>query len=103
MPPYVIADAKTAGAAEVMHFIVDAVTGCKFEVTDPASEEVVLLKILQVSTANHPVRFHPTTGLQLHVNLVSLVTTALFVDVKQGIRRWSGGTSCVTLGVILKE
>jgi hypothetical protein len=31
-----------------MHFIVDAVTGCKFEVTDPASEEVVLLKILQV-------------------------------------------------------
>ncbi|KAJ4825915.1 hypothetical protein Tsubulata_044969 [Turnera subulata] len=31
-----------------MHLVVDAVTSCRFEVTDPASEEVVLMKILQV-------------------------------------------------------
>jgi hypothetical protein len=49
-------DEKTAGAAEVMHFIVDAVTGCKFEVTDPASEEVVLLKILQVGIPCHSLK-----------------------------------------------
>ncbi|KAG7942474.1 hypothetical protein I3843_16G104600 [Carya illinoinensis] len=34
-----------------MHSIVDAVTSCQFEVTDPASEEVVLMKILQVLLA----------------------------------------------------
>lgn len=39
---------KTAHVEMVMHMIVDAVTSCRFEVTDPASEEVVLMKILQV-------------------------------------------------------
>ncbi|CAM8903482.1 unnamed protein product [Rhodiola kirilowii] len=32
-------------------FIVDAVTSCRFEVSDPASEEVMLMKILQVLLA----------------------------------------------------
>ena len=32
-----------------MHAIADAVTQCKFEATDPAADEVVLYKILQVS------------------------------------------------------
>ena len=31
-----------------MHSIANAVTQCKFEATDPASDEVVLYKILQV-------------------------------------------------------
>lgn len=39
---------QTAHVDAAMHMIVDAVTSCRFEVTDPASEEVVLMKILQV-------------------------------------------------------
>ncbi|KAF5479489.1 hypothetical protein F2P56_000303 [Juglans regia] len=41
----------TVNVGEAMHLIVDAVTSCRFEVTDPASEEVVLMKILQVLLA----------------------------------------------------
>ncbi|XP_050230369.1 ARF guanine-nucleotide exchange factor GNOM-like [Mercurialis annua] len=44
-------DVDTVNVAEAMHLIVDAVTTCRFEVTDPASEEVVLMKILQVLLA----------------------------------------------------
>lgn len=36
-------------AAEAMHAIADAVTQCKFEATNPAADEVVLYKILQVA------------------------------------------------------
>jgi brefeldin A-resistance guanine nucleotide exchange factor 1 len=43
-----IFDAETANVDIAMHTIVDSVTSCRFEVTDPASEEVVLMKILQV-------------------------------------------------------
>ncbi|KAL6839360.1 hypothetical protein ACP4OV_030630 [Aristida adscensionis] len=39
------------GAAEAMAAVVDAVTGCRFEVTDPASEEAVLVRVLQVLLA----------------------------------------------------
>ncbi|CAI0584733.1 unnamed protein product [Linum tenue] len=42
---------NTVNVGEAMRLIVDAVTSCKFEVTDPASEEVVLMKILQVLLA----------------------------------------------------
>jgi brefeldin A-resistance guanine nucleotide exchange factor 1 len=41
-------DINTAHVDVAMHSIVDAVTSCRFEVTDPASEEFVLMKILQV-------------------------------------------------------
>eukprot|EP00249_Psilotum_nudum_P020568 c27761_g1_i1 orf=605-5020(+) len=44
-------DLKTVHVDEAMHDIVEAVTSCRFEVTDPASEEVVLMKILQVLLA----------------------------------------------------
>ncbi|KAJ1259610.1 hypothetical protein BS78_10G168500 [Paspalum vaginatum] len=37
--------------AQAMGAIVDAVTGCRFEVTDPASEEAVLARVLQVLLA----------------------------------------------------
>ncbi len=37
-------------ATEAMHAIADAVTQCKFEATDPAADEVVLYKILQVQS-----------------------------------------------------
>ncbi|KAF2299416.1 hypothetical protein GH714_031876 [Hevea brasiliensis] len=43
-----VLDVDTVNVAEAMHLIVHAVTTCRFEVTDPASEEVVLMKILQV-------------------------------------------------------
>eukprot|EP00899_Mesostigma_viride_P015080 jgi/Mesvir1/23573/Mv18269-RA.2 len=41
----------TPCAAEVMHLIADATTHCLFEATDTASDEVVLMKILQVLLA----------------------------------------------------
>lgn len=44
-------DARTANIEDAMHAIVDAVTSCRFEVTDPASEEAVLMKILQLLLA----------------------------------------------------
>jgi brefeldin A-resistance guanine nucleotide exchange factor 1 len=46
-----ILDLDTVNVGDAMHLIVDAVTSCRFEVTDPASEEVVLMKILQVLLA----------------------------------------------------
>nr|XP_009779953.1 PREDICTED: ARF guanine-nucleotide exchange factor GNOM-like [Nicotiana sylvestris]XP_016496542.1 PREDICTED: ARF guanine-nucleotide exchange factor GNOM-like [Nicotiana tabacum] len=46
-----ILDCNTANVENAMHSVVDAVTSCRFEVTDPASEEVVLMKILQVLLA----------------------------------------------------
>ncbi|XP_031399588.1 ARF guanine-nucleotide exchange factor GNOM-like [Punica granatum] len=44
-------DQYTVNAESALQLVVDAVTSCRFEVTDPASEEVVLMKILQVLLA----------------------------------------------------
>ncbi|XP_076889708.1 ARF guanine-nucleotide exchange factor GNOM-like [Bidens hawaiensis] len=44
-------DLKTINVEDAMQLVVDAVTSCRFEVTDPVSEEVVLMKILQVLLA----------------------------------------------------
>ena len=41
-------------AAEAMHAVADAVTQCKFEATNPAADEVVLYKILQVANGLLP-------------------------------------------------
>ena len=46
-----ILDVDYVNVDDALHLIVDAVTSCRFEVTDPASEEVVLVKILQVLLA----------------------------------------------------
>lgn len=46
-----VLDVYTVNVSKAMCLIVDAVTTCRFEVTDPASEEVVLMKILQVLLA----------------------------------------------------
>ncbi|BFG22719.1 hypothetical protein CerSpe_089930 [Prunus speciosa] len=46
-----VIDQNSVNVEESMHLLVDAITGCRFEVTDPASEEVVLMKILQVLLA----------------------------------------------------
>ncbi|MQL85847.1 hypothetical protein Taro_018380 [Colocasia esculenta] len=46
-----ILDLNTVNVENAMHLIVEAVTSCRFEVIDPASEEVVLMKILQVLLA----------------------------------------------------
>lgn len=42
------AGASGADLAEVLRLTAEAVTQCKFEATDPAADEVVLFKILQV-------------------------------------------------------
>lgn len=46
-----VIDQNTVNVEDAMRLVVDAVTSCRFEVTDPASEEVVLMKILQVLLA----------------------------------------------------
>ncbi|EXB65279.1 Pattern formation protein [Morus notabilis] len=46
-----VIDQNTVNVEDAMHLLVDAVTSCRFEVTDPSSEEVVLMKILQVLLA----------------------------------------------------
>ncbi|XP_020226375.1 ARF guanine-nucleotide exchange factor GNOM [Cajanus cajan] len=46
-----VIDENTVNVGDAMHLVVDAVTSCRFEVTDPGSEEVVLMKILQVLLA----------------------------------------------------
>lgn len=46
-----VLDVNTVSVDDAMHQVVDAVTSCRFEVTDPSSEEVVLTKILQVLLA----------------------------------------------------
>lgn len=44
-------DERTPGAREAIHSIVFAVTNCRLERTDQASEDAVLMRILQVLTA----------------------------------------------------
>ncbi|XP_047333224.1 ARF guanine-nucleotide exchange factor GNOM [Impatiens glandulifera] len=44
-------DLTTVNVEDAMNSVVDAVTSCRFEVNDLASEEVVLMKILQVLLA----------------------------------------------------
>ncbi|KAF5799791.1 putative Sec7 domain, guanine nucleotide exchange factor, Sec7 domain superfamily [Helianthus annuus] len=46
-----VLDLNIVNVADALRQIVDAVMSCRFEVTDPASEEVVLVKILQVLLA----------------------------------------------------
>ncbi|GFY88509.1 sec7 domain-containing protein [Actinidia rufa] len=46
-----VLDLDTVNVEDAMHSVVDAVTSCRFEVIDPVSEEVVLMKILQVFLA----------------------------------------------------
>ncbi|CAJ1864201.1 unnamed protein product [Sphenostylis stenocarpa] len=46
-----VIDQHTVNVGDTMHFVVDSVTSCRFEVTDPGSEEVALMKILQVLLA----------------------------------------------------
>nr|GEU78094.1 ARF guanine-nucleotide exchange factor GNOM [Tanacetum cinerariifolium] len=46
-----VLDLNTVNVEDAMQLVVESVTSCRFEVTDPASEEVVLMKILQVLLA----------------------------------------------------
>ncbi|KAL2333279.1 hypothetical protein Fmac_014492 [Flemingia macrophylla] len=46
-----VIDQYTVNVGDTVHLVVDAVTSCRFEVTDSGSEEVVLMKILQVLLA----------------------------------------------------
>ncbi|XP_072951847.1 ARF guanine-nucleotide exchange factor GNL2 [Typha angustifolia] len=46
-----IFDERAPGGREAIHSVVSAVTNCRLERTDPASEDAVLMRILQVLTA----------------------------------------------------
>ncbi|CAK9164754.1 unnamed protein product [Ilex paraguariensis] len=46
-----VLDLNTVNVKDAMHLVVDVVTSCRFKVTDPASEEVDLMKLLQVLLA----------------------------------------------------
>lgn len=46
-------DDKTPGAKEAMESIVAGITSCRLEKTDPASEDAVMMKILQVNLMIH--------------------------------------------------
>ncbi|XAR71276.1 hypothetical protein NMG60_11028462 [Bertholletia excelsa] len=46
-----VLDLNSNNVEDALHLVVDSVTSCRFEVTDPGSEEVVLMKILQVLLA----------------------------------------------------
>lgn len=76
-------DSQTAHVDEAMHEIVDAVTSCRFEVTDMASEEVVLMKILQVLMAAMK---HPASNL-LSDRDVCLVVNTCFRVVHQAVTK----------------
>ena len=52
MPCLCLAGSTGERTAVAMHAIADAVTQCKFEATDPAADEVVLYKILQVAACH---------------------------------------------------
>ncbi|KAL1189627.1 ARF guanine-nucleotide exchange factor GNL1 [Cardamine amara subsp. amara] len=66
----------TVNVGEAMHIIVDAVKSCRFEVTDPASEEVVLMKILQVLLAC--IKSKASNGLS-NQDICTIVNTCLRV------------------------
>ncbi|CAA7055420.1 unnamed protein product [Microthlaspi erraticum] len=66
----------TVNVGEAMHIIVDAVKSCRFEVTDPASEEVVLMKILQVLLAC--IKSKAANGLS-NQDICTIVNTCLRV------------------------
>ncbi|CAH2079880.1 unnamed protein product [Thlaspi arvense] len=67
---------ETVNVGEAMHIIVDAVKSCRFEVTDPASEEVVLMKILQVLLAC--IKSKAANGLS-NQDICTIVNTCLRV------------------------
>ncbi|KAK3133946.1 hypothetical protein QOZ80_6AG0543110 [Eleusine coracana subsp. coracana] len=71
------------GAAEAMGAVVDAVTGCRFEVTDPASEEAVLARVLQVLLAC--VRGHAAPALA-NRHVCAIVSTCFRVVQQAGTK-----------------
>lgn len=42
-------DERTPGARDAIHSVIFAVTNCRLERTDPASEDAVMMRILQVT------------------------------------------------------
>ncbi|KAG0502280.1 hypothetical protein HPP92_002352 [Vanilla planifolia] len=73
----------TPGAREAIHSVVFAVTNCRLERTDPASEDAVLMRILQVFTA--VVRSQASALLTDHA--VCTVVNSCFQVVQQSSAR----------------
>lgn len=78
-----IFDERTPGAREAIHSIVFAVTNCRLERTDQASEDAVLMRILQMLTAI--MRSRASVLLTDHA-ICSIVNTC-FQVVQQSVHR----------------
>nr|XP_010923313.3 LOW QUALITY PROTEIN: ARF guanine-nucleotide exchange factor GNL2 [Elaeis guineensis] len=76
-------DERTPGAREAIHSIVFAASNCRLERTDQASEDAVLMRILQVSTAI--MRSRASVLLTDHA-VCSIVNTC-FQVVQQSVQR----------------
>ncbi|GAQ85003.1 GDP-GTP exchange factor [Klebsormidium nitens] len=72
---------ESVDAAEAMHLIVDAVTGCEFRASDPASEEFVLLQIGQVLLACLRCGAGP---LLRNADVINIINTCLHVAFAKG-------------------
>ncbi|CAL5399419.1 unnamed protein product [Camellia sinensis] len=78
-----VLDLNTVNVEEAMHLVVDAVTSCRFEVTDTSSEEVVLMKILQVLLAC----MKSKASVRLSNQHVCTIVNTCFRVVHQAIRK----------------
>ena len=78
-----IFDDKTPGAKEAMNALVTATTNCRLERTDPATEEAVLMKILQLLAG---IMTHPASCL-LRDEAVCTVINTCFQVVQQSVTR----------------
>lgn len=78
-----IFDEKTPGAAEAISAMVTAVTNCRLEKTDPASEDAVMMKILLVlsSAMKHP------ASMLLSDHVVCITVNTCFQVVQQSTGR----------------
>ncbi|CAI5479537.1 unnamed protein product [Closterium sp. Yama58-4] len=75
-------DESTPGAAVGIHMVMDAVTSCRFEVTDLASEEAVLVKILQVTSFEATQKvFFETPGAAVGIHMVMDAVTSCRFEV----------------------
>ncbi|KAL2321246.1 hypothetical protein Fmac_030215 [Flemingia macrophylla] len=76
-------DEKSPGAREAMESVVSGITICRLEKTDPASEDAVMMKILQVLTG---IMHHRASTLLTDQSVCTLVNTC-FQVVQQSATR----------------
>jgi len=70
-------DEKSPGAKEGIESVVSGITSCRLEKTDPASEDAVMMKILQVLTG---IMNHRASTLLSDQSVCTLINTCFQVD-----------------------